>query len=76
MLPEDFDYTKAQISTVTKFSKDSWLTSWDTAEHMPEGYIPIEGSVITDALIKYGNLSLYITEPSGRELEARFSDWE
>jgi hypothetical protein len=72
-LPDDLDYRAASGFTLIDFNVIyDW--GWPQQDYMPEGYIPAEGSIITDAWIAYGMLNLNLTEPDGRVLQFIF--WE
>jgi len=69
------DYYYASGFTRIDF-KDINEWGWFDQKNMPTGYAPPRGSVITDAWIMYGGLSINVTEPSGRELQFNIWEWE
>ncbi|MDR0490919.1 MAG: substrate-binding domain-containing protein [Oscillospiraceae bacterium] len=72
-LPRDLDYSLASIFAPVSLSELETRGA-DSMEHMPDGYIPKSGAVITDAWIIYGRISLCLTEPDGRALQVFFWD--
>ena len=71
MIAQGLDYSAAQGFTRTDFSlRDDW--GWPVRENMPEGYVPVSGSEVTDAWILYGSLNVLVTEPDGRVLQFIF----
>jgi len=73
VLPDNLDFSDAHIFTRADFNDlDDW--GWLNQEFMPDEYIPVEGSIITDAWIMYDRINVYLIEPDGRLLQVYF--WE
>ena len=68
------DYTHATGWTPMDFT-GVMIDGYPPQEFVPEGYVPPAGSVITRAWIADG-LGVDITEPSGRELQYHFWDFD
>ena len=73
MLPADFNYLNTGIYIPYSFTNLD-PGDYPARNYLQDGYVPAEGSVITDAWIIDGYLYLYITEPDGRVLQS--SIWE
>ena len=71
LVPSFLDYSNAYCFTPADFDSLEPY-GYPHQESLPQGYVPGEGSVITDAWVMYGNLCIYITEPGGRVLQAMF----
>jgi phosphate transport system substrate-binding protein len=70
MLPKDLNFANANIYSPAVFSGGDMV---DESDSVPDGYIPAEGSVVTEAWIREdGALCMYLTEPDGRRLQAIF----
>ena len=70
LLPEILDYSKSRSHTIVVFDP---LNDWRPyQEDLLEGYVPVAGSVITEAWLDYSYLSMCLTEPDGRVLQVSF----
>jgi hypothetical protein len=70
-LPRDIPYSQAMIFDLA--------VRFDWGQHSQyeyHDYIPAEGSIVTSAWISDHLLSIYLTEPDGRRLQANFWDWD